>query len=92
VPEVYIFSARKAAVCDSTAAELSAGNGRCISLPQGVSVVEGCRSLAAAYAKHETSLDILVNNAGAAWLAEFDGFPENGWDKVVDLNLKCPSS
>jgi NAD(P)-dependent dehydrogenase (short-subunit alcohol dehydrogenase family) len=54
--------------------------------------VEGCRSLAAAYAKHETSLDILVNNAGAAWLAEFDGFPENGWDKDVDLNLKCPSS
>jgi NAD(P)-dependent dehydrogenase (short-subunit alcohol dehydrogenase family) len=54
--------------------------------------VEGCRSLAAAYAKHETSLDILVNSAGAAWLAEFDGFPENGWDKVVDLNLKCPSS
>jgi NAD(P)-dependent dehydrogenase (short-subunit alcohol dehydrogenase family) len=31
-----------------------------------------------------------VNNAGAAWLAEFDAFPEKGWDKVVDLNLKAP--
>lgn len=84
------ISSRKAAACDSTAAELSAGGGRCVSLPQDVSTVEGCRALAAAYAKHESSLDILVNNAGAAWLAEFDTFPENGWDKVVDLNLKSP--
>jgi 2-deoxy-D-gluconate 3-dehydrogenase len=87
--KVYI-SSRKAAACDSTAAELSAGGGRCVSLPQDVSTVEGCRALAAAYAQHELRLDILVNNAGAAWLAEFDAFPENGWDKVVDLNLKSP--
>jgi NAD(P)-dependent dehydrogenase (short-subunit alcohol dehydrogenase family) len=87
--KVYI-SSRKAAACDSTAAELSAGGGRCVSLPQDVSTVEGCRALAAAYSQHEPRLDILVNNAGAAWLAEFDAFPENGWDKVVDLNLKSP--
>jgi NAD(P)-dependent dehydrogenase (short-subunit alcohol dehydrogenase family) len=35
-------------------------------------------------------LDILVNNAGAAWGAPFDEFPESGWDKVIDLNLKAP--
>jgi 2-deoxy-D-gluconate 3-dehydrogenase len=87
--KVYI-SSRKAEACDSTAAELSAGGGRCVSLPQDVSTVDGCRALAAAYAKHESRLDILVNNAGAAWLAEFDAFPESGWDKVVDLNLKSP--
>jgi NAD(P)-dependent dehydrogenase (short-subunit alcohol dehydrogenase family) len=87
--KVYI-SARKAAACDSTAAELAAGKGNCVSLPQDVSTVEGCRALAAAYARHEPRLDILVNNAGAAWLAEFDQFPESGWDKVVDLNMKSP--
>jgi NAD(P)-dependent dehydrogenase (short-subunit alcohol dehydrogenase family) len=87
--KVYI-SSRKAAACDSTAAELSVGGGHCVSLPQDVSTVDGCRALAAAYAQHESRLDILVNNAGAAWLAEFDAFPENGWDKVVDLNLKSP--
>ena len=38
----------------------------------------------------EPALDILVNNAGAAWGAPFDEFPEKGWDKVVDLNLKTP--
>ena len=46
--------------------------------------------LVAAYAQHESSLDILVNNAGAAWGESFDTFPERGWDKVVDLNLKTP--
>ncbi len=87
--KVYI-SSRKAAACDAAAAELSAGGGVCVSLPQDVSTVEGCRALAEAYGQHEDRLDILVNNAGAAWLAEFDAFPENGWDKVVDLNLKSP--
>jgi NAD(P)-dependent dehydrogenase (short-subunit alcohol dehydrogenase family) len=85
---VYI-SSRKAAACDETARELSA-HGICVSLPMDVSTVEGARALAAAYARHEDSLDILVNNAGAAWGAPFDEFPESGWDKVVDLNLKSP--
>jgi len=87
--KVYI-SSRKPGACDATAAELSKDGGQCISLPQDVSTVEGCKALAAAYAKHESRLDILVNNAGAAWLAEFDAFPEAGWDKVVNLNLKSP--
>jgi len=85
---VYI-SARKAAACDQTAKELSAF-GQCVSLPADVSTLEGAQALVDAYAKHESSLDILVNNAGAAWGAPYDEFPESGWDKVVDLNLKTP--
>ncbi|MGJ7528469.1 SDR family oxidoreductase [Variovorax sp. GB1P17] len=85
---VYI-SARKAAACDQTAKELSAF-GHCVSLPADVSTVEGAQALVEAYAKHEGSLDILVNNAGAAWGAPYEEFPESGWDKVVDLNLKTP--
>ena len=85
---VYI-SARKAAACDQTAAELGA-LGHCVSLPADVSSVAGAQALAAAYVAHEPQLDILVNNAGAAWGAPFDEFPESGWDKVVDLNMKAP--
>ena len=85
---VYI-SSRKAAACDATAAELSA-LGPCFALPADVSTVEGAQALATAYAAREPQLDILVNNAGAAWGAPFDDFPEKGWDKVVDLNLKSP--
>jgi NAD(P)-dependent dehydrogenase (short-subunit alcohol dehydrogenase family) len=90
--KVYI-SARHAAVCDATAKELSAmfpDAGPCISLPADVSTHEGVLALTAAFTAHEGRLDILVNNAGAAWGAPFDEFPEKGWDKVVDLNLKSP--
>ena len=85
---VYI-SARKADACDATAKELSAF-GHCVSLPADVSTVEGAKGLVDAYSRHEKTLDILVNNAGAAWGAPYDEFPESGWDKVVDLNLKAP--
>jgi len=83
------ISARKAAACDLAAQEL-ADTGHCVSLPHDVSTVAGCQALADAYGKHEPALDILVNNAGAAWGEDFDTFPESGWDKVVDLNLKTP--
>ena len=85
---VYI-SARKAEQCEEAAAELSQ-YGRCVAIPQDVSTVEGCKILERAYGHYEPSLDILVNNAGAAWGAEFDAFPESGWDKVMDLNVKSP--
>jgi NAD(P)-dependent dehydrogenase (short-subunit alcohol dehydrogenase family) len=85
---VYI-SSRKAAACDAAAAELSK-LGPCVSLPADVSTLDGARALAAAYCACEPALDILVNNAGAAWAEPFDSFPEKGWDKVVDLNLKAP--
>ncbi|MEP7138287.1 MAG: SDR family NAD(P)-dependent oxidoreductase, partial [Caldimonas sp.] len=83
---VYL-SSRKAEVCERTAAELSA-HGDCLALPADVSTMEGIAALAAAYGAREPRLDILVNNAGAAWGESFDTFPEKGWDKVVDLNLK----
>ena len=87
--KVYI-SARKAQACNTTAAELSAKGGTCISLPQDISTVAGCRALAEEIRRREPQLDILVNNAGAAWAAEFDEFPEDGWDKVMNLNVKSP--
>jgi 2-deoxy-D-gluconate 3-dehydrogenase len=84
--KVYI-SSRKAPACIETAEELGP---QCIPLPQDVSTVEGVKALTAAYLAKEDKLDILLNNAGAAWGADFDEFPESGWDKVMDLNLKSP--
>ncbi len=88
---VYI-TARKEDACRATAAELSQqyGEGRCVALPCDVSTTEGIASLLAAFGEHEDHLDVLVNNAGAAWGAPFDEFPESGWDKVMDLNVKAP--
>jgi NAD(P)-dependent dehydrogenase (short-subunit alcohol dehydrogenase family) len=86
--KVYI-SSRKADACDAAAQELSAV-GPCFSLPADVSSLDGAKALAQAYSSREKSLDILVNNAGAAWGEDFETFPEKGWDKVVDLNMKAP--
>ena len=83
---VYI-SSRKTGACDDAAAELGPN---CIRLPQDVSTVAGCKALAEQLATHEDRLDILVNNAGAAWGVPFEEFPESGWDKVMDLNVKSP--
>lgn len=84
--KVYI-SSRKAEACLATAEELGPN---CIALPQDISTVAGCRALAEAFSEKEQRLDILVNNAGAAWGEPFEKFPEVGWDKVMDLNLKSP--
>jgi 3-oxoacyl-[acyl-carrier protein] reductase len=34
------------------------------------------------------SLDTMVNNAGASFMAEFDDISQNGWETIVDINLK----
>jgi NAD(P)-dependent dehydrogenase (short-subunit alcohol dehydrogenase family) len=83
---IYI-TARKAGQLDEAAAELGE---RVIAIPGDISNLEGIEALAGELAQREARLDILVNNAGAAWGAEFADFPESGWDKVVDLNLKSP--
>src|SRR6266480_4484846 len=83
--KVYI-TARKAAPCEATAKY----GGECIALPIDISNLAGIDMLATELGKREAKLDILVNNAGAAWGAGFDEFPESGWDKVVNLNLKTP--
>lgn len=85
---VYI-TARKAEACDATAEELSEF-GTCVSMPCDLSDPESLMSFVRQFGERESSLDILVNNAGAAWGAPFDEFPEHGWDKVMDLNLKAP--
>ncbi|WP_024516604.1 SDR family oxidoreductase [Bradyrhizobium sp. Tv2a-2] len=88
--KVYI-TARKAGPCEATAKKLTAAyGGECIALPIDISTLAGIELLATEIRKREDRLDILVNNAGAAWGADFDEFPESGWDKVVNLNLKAP--
>ena len=86
--KVYI-SSRKADVCDATAARLSEEyGGECISIPADLSELDGIDALAAPLAERESHLDVLVNNAGVSWGASIDEFPENGWDKVMDTNVK----
>ena len=85
---VYI-TARKEAACIEMATELS-NIGECIAIAADVASSEGMMLLAQELIKRETHIDVLVNNAGTGWGAPFGQFPENGWDKVMDINVKSP--
>jgi 2-deoxy-D-gluconate 3-dehydrogenase len=86
--KVYI-SSRKADQCDATAARLSdTYGGECISLPANLAELPGIDALTAQLRERESRLDVLVNNAGVSWGEPLDVFPEVGWDKVFDTNVK----
>jgi NAD(P)-dependent dehydrogenase (short-subunit alcohol dehydrogenase family) len=86
--KVYI-TARKAQACDEAAAALSE-HGECISIPADLSTAEGTAAFVEGVTAREPQVDILVNNAGAAWGAPLGEFPEIGFDKVLDVNVKAP--
>jgi NAD(P)-dependent dehydrogenase (short-subunit alcohol dehydrogenase family) len=85
---VYICG-RNAQACDLAAKTLSEF-GDCYSIPANLGSIDGCRSLAVALGERETKLDVLVNNAGSIWAETIADYPESGWDKVFDVNVKGP--
>ena len=78
-----------AATLAQTADELSA-DGRCTALSADLSSEAGCLALANALASLEARLHILVNNSGATWMAPFEDYPADRWDRLFELNLKAP--
>lgn len=84
--KVYI-TARKEERLHAMAQELSQ-YGECVPIAADMSNVEDIEAFVAAVSAKEDRLDILINNAGANWAAPIDQFPEGGWDKVMDINIK----
>ena len=81
--------ARKEPELDEAAGELrKLGLGEVIATQADLSTLEGVEAFAKSIADRGDRLHILVNNAGAAWGAPLGEFPESGWDKVLDTNLK----
>ncbi len=89
--KVYI-TARKEEALIKKAEELSQKyDCECIPVSGDISNTEGIDALVKFLNDAEPDgIDYLINNAGAAWGANYDDFPESGWDKVIDLNLKTP--
>jgi len=86
IERVYI-TARKLHEIEETCAELGE---KVVGIQGDISTLPGIEALVEEISARENKLDILVNNAGAAWGAEYADFPEAGWDKVMDLNVKTP--
>jgi NAD(P)-dependent dehydrogenase (short-subunit alcohol dehydrogenase family) len=62
--------------------------GICMALPGDVASESDRALMVKELAEREHSVDVLVNNAGAIWTAPLAEYPEAGWDKVFDLNVK----
>lgn len=84
--EVFITS-RKADSCEQAAKELGKF-GTVRAFARDLSQESECRLFVEDVEKHTDSIDILVNNAGASWGAPIADYPESGWDRVMDLNVK----
>ncbi|MDH6243473.1 SDR family oxidoreductase [Mycobacterium sp. OTB74] len=84
--KVYL-AARKAAELEAAVVELS-GQGEVVTVPADLGTSDGVQVLADAIAAKEDKVHALFNNAGAAWGQPFDEFPESGFDKVFDVNVK----
>ena len=83
-----MLSSRKASDLESSAAELKAAGIDVQWIAADCADEKDIHRLAAETLKAFGHVDILVNNAGAAWGADFGQFPEAGWDRVMDLNVK----
>ena len=85
--KVFI-SSRKADACAESVERLKAYGEDVMAIPSDMSTLVGVNHLVSELSKHTDSVDVLINNAGAAWGAPIDDFPEVGWDKVMDVNVK----
>lgn len=85
--KVFI-SSRKANACAEAVERLKAYGPDIEAIPSDLSTLDGVNHLASELAKKTDKVDVLINNAGAAWGAPIDEFPEIGWDKVMDINVK----
>ncbi|KAF1835140.1 NAD(P)-binding protein [Decorospora gaudefroyi] len=91
--KVFITS-RKTSACDAAVAALNAlpnkaPGAQAYSIPADSSKLSEIERLVKEVEKHTDRVDILFANAGATWGARFDEVDEkNGWDRVMDLNVK----
>ena len=84
-----IISSRKEKACEETVERLKGEyGGEIYAIPSDVGQMVGIEHLAGEIAKREEKVDVLINNAGVAWGSPLDDFPEHGWDKVMDVNVK----
>ena len=84
-----IIASRSQEDCEAAAAELSEF-GRCVAMSADLSSAEGIDCLVAQINERCSKLNILINNSGRTWGATLDSYPEEQWDKVMELNVKSP--
>ena len=83
-----MLSSRKAGDLEEATADLQAAGIDARWIAADCSREEDIRKLADGTIERMGDIDILVNNAGAAWGAPAEDHPVEGWDKVMNLNVR----
>ncbi|MBJ7332075.1 MAG: SDR family NAD(P)-dependent oxidoreductase, partial [Solirubrobacteraceae bacterium] len=91
----FLHAGARVLVCARSADELDRAVeeltplGPCEGIVADLVTLDGVNALAVAVGDRVDALHVLVNNAGTQWGAPLEDFPEAGWDKVMDLNVKA---
>jgi NAD(P)-dependent dehydrogenase (short-subunit alcohol dehydrogenase family) len=83
-----MLSSRKAGDLEEAAADLQAAGIDARWIAADCAREDDIRKLADGTLERMGDIDILVNNAGAAWGARAEDHPVEGWDKVMNLNVR----
>lgn len=83
-----MLSSRKASDLEEAASELQAAGIDARWIAADCAREEDVRRLADETLQRMGEVDILVNNAGATWGAPAEDHPVEGWDKVMNLNIR----
>jgi NAD(P)-dependent dehydrogenase (short-subunit alcohol dehydrogenase family) len=83
-----MLSARKEGELEEAVAQLQAAGIDARWIAADCAKEEEIRRLADQTLERMGDIDILVNNAGAAWGAPAEDHPVEGWDKVMNLNVR----
>jgi len=83
-----MLSSRKAEDLEQAATELRGAGIDAHWIAADCSKEEDTRRLADGTLERMGAIDILVNNAGASWGAPAEDHPVEGWDKVMNLNVR----
>ncbi|NKB35452.1 MAG: SDR family oxidoreductase [Pseudomonadales bacterium] len=83
-----VIASRRQEKCDQALAELK-DYGEVHAVAADVTKAEDREKLLSAIEEKFGALSILINNAGANWGAPLEEFPDEGFAKVVDINLNA---
>jgi len=81
------LTARKQDELDAASAQLEAQGIECLTVAGDLSDAASIASAVDAVLGAWKQIDIVVNNAGTNWAAPAEDYPDEGWRKVLDLNV-----
>ena len=81
------LTARKQDELDESRAELEAAGIECHTIAGDLSRFDTIPGVVSSALERWGQIDILVNNAGCNWAAPAEDYPDDGWRKVMNLNI-----